>query len=206
MGAGPEINRDTMLAYLREEMDDPVTLHWLDQVFAAADDLRAALGITPDPALRLPSERAQQLLASMWARLVRESEDTTCAHLQHRTLQPTVIIPSERRQLCAACWDADVSPVRTSNPWAMSSAEARLVRCDGCEQRRFTSLTGDDPRGWLHPQFRQWWHYCAPLRLCWECYTTLNYSREDLPPGTRRAVRELHAEHERRATEQSGEG
>ena len=186
IGDGPHSTDASMLAYLRDEQMDPVTQQWLDQLMAATDNMRAKVGIDVDPELRIPSERKSQALASMWQRLIADSDDGRCEHIVDRALQPTIIDPVAHRQLCEECckgheWDA--------LPDDLTIAEAREIACDCC-QHRFTRRWDDHDTGdeGIWTEMRQWWNYVAPLRLCSACYRLLNYYDEDLPPEIREGV------------------
>ena len=176
MGMTVKIDNATMLAYLRGELDDPVTLQWLDQMMVATDDARAAVGIEPDGARRLLTERAVALRVSMWGRLLHDSAGNECEHLRGRELQPTAITPDHRR-LCLDC-AADYT-------WPAMPEE---VECPGCG-RRDTLAPEEDPTGAVWASLYQFWHFLALLMLCLDCENTLDHSRMDLPPEIRTKLR-----------------
>jgi predicted RNA-binding Zn-ribbon protein involved in translation (DUF1610 family) len=178
---GPSITHETMLAYLNDTLDDPVTQQWADQVFAAADDARESVGIGRNDELTLPRERARELLSAMWSRLIEESAGHVCEHLDARPLQPTAILWEEHRQVCLDC----------AREWVVPDTFKKGTKheCPACG--RVETLRPDlDPSGVINADLLQRWHYLALVLLCGECSALIN-EREELPPHIRDGVAEL---------------
>ena len=182
IGHGPHITEASMLAYLRDELNDPVTQQWLDQHSAAADDVREAFGVVSDGTRKIPTERAWKALSSMWARLVAESEADVCAHIEHRPLQAILIIPEECRQLCIDCADGYV--------WR-PAPESGKHACPGCGDIEKLTTRGD-PSGSLWANMLQWGHFVAPLLLCAPCRNVMIHEREGLPIDLEIAIHKSH--------------
>lgn len=191
-GDGPNITKATMLAYLRDELSDPVTQQWLDQLFTATAELGGRVELDFDPDLTLPSERAEKAFSAMWTRLISESNGDRCVHLRSIELQPTAIDPVAHRQMCLDC-------CATYDGWSLlpdhlTQREARKLSCDCCE-KRFTRRWDDHDTGdeGIRCETRRFWYFVAPLRLCMACYRLLTYYREDLPLEIYKGVSEARA-------------
>jgi hypothetical protein len=177
---GPNTSPGNVLAYLRDELDDPVTQQFLDQAFAAADDTRESIGIPPNDGLTLPTDRARKLLSTMWSRLIEATAGHICEHLAARPLQPTVLLREERRQVCLACAE-DVT--------VTFGAKGSPYECPGCGRVEKLTTKGD-PSGSLWADVRQHMHYVAVVLLCGDCCRIADEC-EDLPPAIRDGVVEL---------------
>jgi hypothetical protein len=158
----------TMRAYLRG-VANPVIAAWLDQVFAATDDLRSQAGIESDHKLPWPS--AIRLMSAMWNRLIDESlnAERCCSHLDQLAPEPTVIIPELQQAFCVEC--ARECDWRELS-WDTPSREVRALACDCCQRRRFKK------REDVWCERLQMLNFIAPLKLCFECRSTLLYDRD----------------------------
>ncbi len=162
-----KINQQTMIDYLNDCLDDPVTQQWLDQRSKAADELREAFGIERDQTLYFPTERSRKALDELWGRLIADSAhpDNGCEHLLARPLQPTAIVPEEAIRMCLDC--------AAEYTWqGVLGTEHACPGCGGVE-----ILVGE-----IWADLLQRGPYIALLLMCYPCRQLLLYEREPLGP------------------------